>query len=105
MAGHGGFPAAHEKTREIAKAWIMPDDQQGFHPSGCSCKKIAQGINAGVVQGSFEFAGWFLRQFPQEDIECIARAPGRRNKGEIENETPCAKIGTHSRRVGAASRR
>ena len=50
MAGHGAFPAAHEKPREFANAWIMPDDQQGFHLAGCLRKKIPQGVNAGVVE-------------------------------------------------------
>src|SRR6202011_4970264 len=105
MAEHGAFPAAHEQTREFAKAWIMPDDQKGFYRGGRSGKKVPQGFNVGVVERSFEFAGRFLRQFTQNHVECIARAPCRRNKGEIENETGCAKIGAHSRRVGAALRR
>jgi hypothetical protein len=105
MAGHGGFPAPYEKTREFAKNRIMPDDQKGFYRGGRSGKKVPQGVNAGVVERSFEFAGRFLRKFPQDDIEGIARAPCRRNKGEIENETGCAKIGAHSHRVGAALRR
>ena len=105
MAGHGAFPAAHEQTREFAKAWIMPDDQKGFYRGGRSGKKVPQGVNAGVVERSFEFAGWFLWQFTQNHVERIARAACRRNKGEIENETGCAKIAAHSRRVGAALRR
>jgi hypothetical protein len=80
----------------------MPDDQQGFHPGGCLRKKIPQGVYAGGVERSFEFAGRFLRQFTQDHVERIARAPCRRNEGEIENETGCAKIGAHSRRVGVA---
>src|ERR1700730_16214440 len=102
MAGHGPFPAAHAQTREFAETRVMPDDQKGFYRGGRSGKKIPQGINAGVVERSFEFAGWFLWQFTHNHVERIARAAGRRNKGEIENETGCAKIGAHSRRVGAA---
>jgi hypothetical protein len=49
MARYGGFPGARKKTRELSKAWIMSDDQQGFHPTGCLFKKIPQGVNAGVV--------------------------------------------------------
>ena len=105
MAGHGGFPAPHEKTREFAKTRIMPDDQKGFYRGGRSGKKVPQGVNAGVVERSFEIAGRFLRQFMQNHVESVARAACRRNKGEIENETGCAKIGAHSRRVGAALRR
>jgi hypothetical protein len=104
-AGHGAIPAAHEQTREFAKTRVMPDDQKGFYRGGRSGKKILQGVNAGVVERSFEFAGRFLRQFTQNHVERIARAPCRRNKGEIENESGCAKIGAHSRRVGAAMRR
>src|SRR5580704_10974879 len=102
MAGHGGFAAPHEKTREFTETRIMPDDQKGFYRGGRSDKKVPQGVNVGVVERSIEFAGRFLWQFPQNHVECIARAPRRRNKGEIENETGCAKIDAHSRRVGAA---
>lgn len=102
MAGHGGFPAPHEKTREFAETRIMPDDQKGFYRGGRSGKKVPQGVNVGVVERSFAFAGWFLRYFTQYHVECIARAPCRRNEGEIENESGCTKIGAHSRRVGAA---
>ena len=105
MAGHDAFPAAHEKPREFAETRIMPDDQKGFYRGGRSGKKVQQGVNAGVVERSFAFAGRILRQFTQNHVECIACAPCRRNKGEIENETGCAKIGAHSRRVGAALRR
>ncbi len=49
MARHGGFFAAHEKTRAFAKAWIMADDQKGFYRGGRSGKKVPQGGNAGVV--------------------------------------------------------
>jgi len=105
MAGHGAFPAAHEQTREFAETRVMPDDQKGFYRGGGSGKQIPQGINVGVVERSFEFAVWFLWHFPQNHVECIACAPCRRNKGEIENETGCAKIGAHSSRVGAALRR
>jgi len=83
----------------------MPDDQKGFYRGGRSGKKVPQGFNVGVVERSFEFAGRFLRQCTQNQVECIARAPCRRHKGEIEIETGCAKIGPHSRRVGAALRR
>ena len=102
MAGHGGFPAPHEKSREFAETRIMPDDQKGFYRGGRSGKKVPQGVNVGVVERSFAFAVWLLRQFTQYHVECIARAPCRRNEGEIENESGCAKIGAHSRRVGAA---
>jgi hypothetical protein len=105
MAGHGGFAAPHEKTREFAETRIMPDDQKGFYRGGRSDKKIPQVVKASIVERSFEIAGWFLRQFTQNHVKCIACAARRRNKGEIENETACAKIGAHSGRVGAALRR
>lgn len=105
MARQGAFPAAQKKMREFAKTRIMPDDSQGFHPARCLRKQFLQGVNAGVVERSFEFACWFLRQFTQNHVECIARAQRRRNEAEIENETGCAKISAHSRRVGVALRR
>ncbi len=49
MARHGAFSAPDKKTREFGKAWIMPDDSQGFHPAWCLRKQFPQGGNAGVV--------------------------------------------------------
>jgi hypothetical protein len=100
--GVAAFPAAHENTREFRKAWIMPGDQQGFYRRGCAFKKVSQLIGIGAVKQIFDFAGRFLRKFPQHDIERVARAPGRRNKGELGNETSCVTIGAHARRISAS---
>ena len=49
MAQRGAFSGAQENMREFGKAWIMPDDSQGFHPAWCLRKQFLQGVNAGVV--------------------------------------------------------
>ena len=106
--GNGGARRYCRRARESARICQDPDcarRSEGFLPRRTFGKKVPQGVNAGVVERSFEFAGRFLRQFTQNHVECIARAPCRRNNGKIENETGCAKIGAHSRRVGAALRR
>ena len=100
--GTSAFPAVHEKTREFRKTWIVPGDQQGFYGRGYSLKKVPQLIGIGAVKQIFDFAGRFLRKFPQHDIERVARAPGRRNKGEFGNKTGCVTISAHARRIGAS---
>jgi hypothetical protein len=103
-----GTAPSPPRTRKRANSrmpGLCPTISRVFYRRKRSGKKIPQGVNAGVVERSFEFVGRFLRQFLQNHVECITRAPCRRNKGEIENETGCAKIRTHSHRVGATLRR
>lgn len=101
--GAGAFPVVHEKTREFRQTRIMPDDQQGFYGRGYSFQKVPHVIDIGAIEQIFDFECRLLRKFTQHDIERVTRAQGRRNKGELGNETGCMTIGAHSRRIGESS--
>lgn len=67
-----------QETREFGDAWIMPDDQQGFHLAGGLGKNLQQGFGVGIIKCVANFAGRRLSwQFAKDRIERIARAQRR----------------------------
>jgi len=101
----GSFAPIDEQMREFGKSWIVPNDHHGFYGWGKAFKKTSQGIDIRVVEPIIDFAGWFLRKFPQHDIERFASPAGGRNEGELGDKTGCMTISAHACRISAPSRR
>ncbi len=89
-------PPRTRKRTNSPRPGLCPTISKVFTERAVCARRIPQGVSISIVSRSFEFAGWFLRQFPQNHVECIARAAqairGRDRKRDPrrENRRPFA---------------